>query len=176
MSIANLLTSQNPQDQSFMNITVNNLNVIGTATGTFPGAGGTSSVPWTPQLLFNGSSTGITYVTPPTATSNVIGNMVFINGSMQLSSIGAFAGDAIPTISGLVVPVGTSVLPSAISCTWGACSLDTGATIVTMHSIPSSSTLSLNQCYSNGPTEIDLYWMFMTNSSVINFSGFYFSS
>ena len=145
-----------------------------TVTGTING-GGNSSLPWTPQLLFNGSSVGITYVTPPLATYNQVGNMIFINGSIQLSNIGAYAGDAIPTISGLIVPVG-AVLPSNISVSWSGCPLDTNSTIVTMHSIPSSNTLSLNQCYNTGQAEIDLYYMFMTNNSVINFSGFYYSS
>jgi hypothetical protein len=154
-----------------------NLDVSGslTVSGAINGNIGASGV-WTPQLLFNGSSTGITYVVPPTATYNQFGNIVFINGSIQLSNIGSFAGDAIPTVSGLVIPVGAAVNPSNISCSWSACPLDTNATVVTMHSVPNSTTFTLNQCHNTGGSEIALYYMFMTNNTVINFSGFYFSS
>ncbi len=64
-----------PTDQPWLNAYVNNLTIYGTQTG----GGGSASVSWVPQLQFNGSSTGITYVVPPTATSNQIGNLVFIN-------------------------------------------------------------------------------------------------
>jgi hypothetical protein len=187
MSIA-VLTDPNYENKPNLNIysqTINSQNggTIGgslvlnnlTVNGSSNVGGGTSGV-WVPQLLFNGSSTGITYSTPPTATYNQIGNMVFINGSMQLSNIGGFAGDAIPTVAGIPIPVGAAVLPSVISCTWNACPLDTNATIVTMHSVPNSSLFTLNQCHNTGGSEIALYFMFMTNNTVINFSGFYFSS
>jgi hypothetical protein len=156
------------------NIRCYNLTVDGTYTGPSPGAPVTGS--WTTSLLFNTSSTGITYSVPPTGTYVSTGNIVFIQGSMQLSSLGSFSGDAIPTIAGLPFPVGASVIPTNLSCTWGNCPLDTNATTVTAHSVPASSTLTLNMTYSTGTAEIALYNMFMSNTSVINFSGFYFTS
>lgn len=135
---------------------------------------------WTPQLLFNGSSAGIVYATPPLGTyvtpEGGGGNIVWISGSFQLSSAGSYAGDAIPTVAGLPFPVGSSVIPSNFACTWGNCPLDTNATTVTAHSVPGTSTFTLNMCYSTSSFEVALYFMFMSDTSAISFSGFYFTS
>jgi hypothetical protein len=146
----------------------------GNATWQTSGGGSTGS--WTPQLLFNGSNTGITYSTPPTGTYSVSGNMVFITGQLQMSNVSGFAGDAIPTISGLPVSVGTLSTQSTLTCSWGSYNLDTNAVYVSAHPTPGTSLVTPTQGYSTASPEISLYQMFWTNTSVLYFSGFYFTT
>jgi hypothetical protein len=154
------------------NIRANNLTVDGTITG---GGVGPVTGSWTPALAFNGSS-GITYSTPPTGTYTQIGNLVFISGQIQLNNKGIFADDSIPTILGLPVPVGATSVVTTFFCAASNITYNSGYVNSCMHSIPSSSTLSLTQTSSINSGEIDLYYMFMTDTSQFFFSGYYFSN
>lgn len=179
MSVQDQLESGNTS------ISVFNLNVTGTATGTFPGSGGFTTGTWVPQLQFNDSSAGIAYAGTPTGTwaaSNptMPGGLVFITGQFQCSSIGSFAGDAIPTIIGLpyaqgVLTVGAATCPGPINCAWSNVALDTSPvyTTVYMQNIPTTTTMALAQAPASG-SAIALYWQFCTNTMSIFFSGFYF--
>ncbi len=179
-----LLGNPNPLDVEFNSIKLDEgaaaglvltSDSIGNASWQSAGGGG-STGSWTPQLLFNSSSSGLTYATPPSGTYSVSGNMVFITGQLQMSSIGSFAGDAIPTISGLPVPVGTVSTQSTLTCSWGSYNLDTNAVYVSAHPTPGTSLVTPTQGYSTAIPEISLYQMFWTNTSVLYFSGFYFTT
>jgi hypothetical protein len=49
--------------------------------------------PWLPELRFNGGNTGLTHVTQKGSFSQ-LGNMVFLNGNIQLSNRGSSTGYA----------------------------------------------------------------------------------
>lgn len=130
---------------------------------------------WTPQLLFNESSLGIEYATPPVGTYTQIGNVVTISGHLELSALGDFAEDAIPTIAGLPFVVSGSSVQSNLSCSWSTFNLDPNSVYISAHPTPGTSIITPTSGYRTGSPEIALYFLFWTGGCKLNFSGQYFT-
>jgi hypothetical protein len=161
------------------NIRCNNLTVDGKQSGG-GGGGGQTIGSWIPTLIFNGadlSTYGGAYTSSGTYVLNT--NLVFVSGNITISSLGSVPSDSEPvTVGGLITPVGAISVPTCLSCTWSYCPLvneDANNTIITSHSIPGTSTLSLNVCNASSGSEDPLYPMWLSGSSIINFSGTYFT-
>ena len=69
------------------------------------GGGGFSVLPWTPVLQFGGSSVGVTYTTQQ-GFYQLVGNVVYYQFILVLSSVGSYTSSDIATIIGM--PTSTS--------------------------------------------------------------------
>lgn len=87
MSLSNLLTSVNPECQSYLNITVCNLNVLGTLTGS-SSSGVPSSADLRVSTMMNGPGFSVPYIYH--ITSSVIGSVTHVTlhlpGNIQTAS------------------------------------------------------------------------------------------
>lgn len=174
--------------------TVTGLTVSGVATGLVTSAsgvigststpsvtsitigGGTSlttyvSGTWTPVLSFGGSSTGITYTTQ-LGTYTKIGNRVFVQADIVLSSKGAQTGSAV--IAGL--PVAVATLNANFALTYSNVVIQNGLTTffsgISGVATPTTSAVGLFMC---DPRASLLTGAPLTNVAMGNTSGLWFT-
>jgi hypothetical protein len=131
---------------------------------------------WTPVLLFNGSSIGITYTTQ-IGSYQQIGNIVFYSFFILLSSIGSHGSTTTATISGL--PINSSVNQSfGIEALIPATSSVNTYSMVYNNGSRTLIYLMVSNVVnsSNVPSGTAVQWQNLTNTSFINASGFYFTN
>lgn len=121
--------------------------------------------PFTPVLNFGGATTGITYSTQ-TGKYTRIGNKIYIQASLILTSKGSATGNA--TITGLPFTASATVNLTPFS-TWSTAMSFTG--YIQPYVAASSSTLTLQA--NNGGAAANLADTSFTNTSRISISGYY---
>lgn len=127
-----------------------------------------SSATWTPVLSFGGSSTGITYLYRQSYYTR-IGNVVFINTNISVSSVGIAVGTAV--ISGLPFPVnnpgGITAIDGFLHPSGMSIIPDAGYNEIWSSFIPTTSTLQFSEF--DTTTGVLQY---MTNTNFSNTGGF----
>lgn len=128
---------------------------------------------WTPTLAFGGGSTGITY-SSQTGNYTKIGNVVFIQCNISLSSKGTDTGDAT-----LTLPISTGAGASSslnMQCTtFTAITLGSTYSVISIALQTSSTSANINRSDpGGGGAYATLSDSAFSNTSLIRFSGFYF--
>ncbi len=150
---------------SSVNNNVTTQTKYGIQTGTY------QSLTFTPVLAFGGASTGITYSTQ-LGNYRIVGNMLFFNIHLTLTSNGSSTGNA--TITGL--PVAAAAAPATMfyrPVFGGGLAFNVNFTDMTGQLAGGATSMSLRQVGS-GQALTNLTEANIVDTSIIGLTGFYF--